>query len=220
MRRPFIHHLTGFLLLGLLYTQCECSSLDPPDTSSNGKSHLKKVLQALEGGNKHNINSQDKCGNTALMLAVKKGDDEAVNRLLKHGANRNIQNKEGDTALMMLLKKGISADETVAMVQELANEQTDFRLKNKKGNHPLYLAMQIQDAKQRQQVWEHIMAMMQQTLAKKNMTLVELPDLLANKENKTPRDILWECHNASDAEKNAYLDAYVRLCRSLRRTTP
>ena len=231
MRRPFIHHLAGCLLLGLLHTQCD-SCLEPSyrhrSPSSNHDDskfkyvhnpHLKKVLQELEGGNKHNIDSQDKDGNTALMLAVKEGDDEALNRLLQHNADRNIQNKEGDTALMMLLKKGIAADETVAMVKKLANEQTDFTRKDNAGNHPLHLAMKTDNAAQRQQVWQHIMAMMQQTLAKKNMTLAELPELLSNKENKTPRNILWECHNASDAEKRAYLDAYTRLSGSLRRTT-
>jgi len=53
---------------------------------------------------KVNVNSQDKYGNTPLMIAASKGDLETVELLIKEGADVNIRNKINDTALLIAVR--------------------------------------------------------------------------------------------------------------------
>lgn len=61
--------------------------------SAVGNPTIVKMLLTVDSGN---INAQNKEGDTALSLAMKKGDLESTMRLLEHGADPNVQNKEGE----------------------------------------------------------------------------------------------------------------------------
>ena len=52
------------------------------------------------------MNEQDEHGNTALHLAIMKGDLETVQFLLDHGSDQNKKNKRGDDALQLASLRG------------------------------------------------------------------------------------------------------------------
>ena len=68
------------------------------------------------------VDTENRNGSTALMLATYGGNGDFVSSLLEHGADVNHKNKNGDTALMLaaelftvealyiLLKKGAQVD--------------------------------------------------------------------------------------------------------------
>ena len=53
-----------------------------------------------------NLNLQYKDGNTALNLAIEKGNKNIAEMLIKKGANLNLQENDGFSALMIALDKG------------------------------------------------------------------------------------------------------------------
>lgn len=69
------------------------------DWTGGGRLDLVQLLLAQKS--KLNLNLQNNRGETALMLAVRKGDQEITQALLAAGANPNIQNKQGKTTLTM-----------------------------------------------------------------------------------------------------------------------
>ena len=86
------------------------------------KGHLKLLGELIGAKVKINVNIQNNCGNTALIEGAGKGYCEAVERLIRAGADANIRNKNGVTALIrasggghtnvvrMLLEAGANAD--------------------------------------------------------------------------------------------------------------
>ncbi len=60
----------------------------------SGAKNIRSIVELIKADGM-DLDKQDHEGNTALHLAVDKGDVEAVRALLQHGANRNIRNKEG-----------------------------------------------------------------------------------------------------------------------------
>lgn len=66
----------------------------------------KKIMKLLidKGASVNTLSSDN--GNSLLMEAVYKGDDEIVNSLIEHGADLNIVNKNGQTALMIAIGAG------------------------------------------------------------------------------------------------------------------
>ena len=84
---------------------------------------------------KKEINQQDKKGDTALIVAVRKGDKDVVELLLDGGADANLQNEDGNTALMTAAMKG---DKNI--VQLLLDNGADANLQNKDNNAALHWA--------------------------------------------------------------------------------
>ena len=67
------------------------------EAASSGKPSMVKAL--LQTKPKPDLNLQDLGGETALILAVERGDAEGVKLLVQSGAKLNIIDNSGDTAL-------------------------------------------------------------------------------------------------------------------------
>jgi len=99
----------------------------------------KEIVAALvKAGDKGYAEIQDKNGNTALMLAVRERNSEAVQELLKTEANVEIQNKNGDTALTFAVMYG---SEYEVMRSLLRKKGVDFAKSAKDGNTLLMSAV-------------------------------------------------------------------------------
>ena len=83
-----------------------------------------------------NPNQKDKDGRTALMKAVKKGNDWEIKSLLKSGADVNIQDNDGWSALMYAVRYQNNIEITNLLIKNGANTQ----LENNFGNNPLSIA--------------------------------------------------------------------------------
>lgn len=80
-----------------------------------------KVLKALLEAD-IDINEKNPNGKTALMLATKNNDFEAVKLLLEHGANVNAKDRQGDTALLLA--------EDLEIIQLLLDHGADIKAVN------------------------------------------------------------------------------------------
>lgn len=78
----------------------------------------------------------DEDGNTAFMVASRKGQMPIVEMLLKHGANVNATNDDGNTALMIA-----SANAHLPVVEMLLKHGTNVNATNKNGSTALMLAV-------------------------------------------------------------------------------
>ena len=56
------------------------------------------------------MNAQDMYGDTALIIAAKKGNAIQLDILIKVGANVNVQDKYGNTPLMIVAQNGNAVD--------------------------------------------------------------------------------------------------------------
>lgn len=74
---------------------------------------------------RRDLNITDKYGDTALIIASRRGYFIDVAVLLRYGANVNIQNNTGDTALIVASKEGV-----YHIVKELLNNGSDIHIKN------------------------------------------------------------------------------------------
>jgi len=98
----------------------------------NGHVEEVNALLAAKGAD---VNAKNEHGNTALILAAKKGNVEMVNDLLKKGAYVDAQNKDGHTALIVAAIYG-----NVEVVNDLLKKGADVNAKNKHGNTALIVA--------------------------------------------------------------------------------
>lgn len=64
-----------------------------------------KIVECVQS--RHNINAQDKAGNTALIHAAETKSEEAALMLIHHGADMALANRAGETALMLACEKGL-----------------------------------------------------------------------------------------------------------------
>ncbi|KAK1599181.1 ankyrin repeat-containing domain protein [Colletotrichum navitas] len=85
-----------------------------------------------------NVNLENKCGETALHLAVKYEEVAMVHLLLRHGANTGIQNKGGDAAIHIAL--GTTG---CSIVQMLVKYGADVHLRNRTGEMAVHIASRI-----------------------------------------------------------------------------
>ena len=65
---------------------------------------LQCVLVLLEAG--ANVDTANKSGWTAIMMASKEGEEQCVNALIKANASLNLRNDKGFTALMCTIQEG------------------------------------------------------------------------------------------------------------------
>jgi len=84
------------------------------------------------------IESPDKKGRTALMLASDSGADDALTYLLAQGANINATDNEGNNALDAIFSSQVSDVDHVEVVRVLLEYGIDVNHKNNKGNPPLF----------------------------------------------------------------------------------
>ena len=88
-----------------------------------------------------NVNTQDKDGNTPLMMAARKEDEELVSMLVEKGSDVSLMNNEGNTALCYAAIKGV-----VNIARRFVKEGRKCKLpidhKNMQGLTPLLLAAQ------------------------------------------------------------------------------
>ena len=95
----------------------------------------KDVLQAvIDLGADLNATNKQNC--TALMLASKKGNVDAMNLLLTAGANRDIQDSDGDTWLHYAVCGDCSKD----VLQTVIDQGAELNSTNKQNRTPLLLA--------------------------------------------------------------------------------
>lgn len=108
------HHIITFLFGALLFSiliPC-CSSNTKKCKNGDIKScenacnygNTEACTKACLGGSVGACNAKDNDGNTPLMLAIQKGDDETVKMLLEKGANVRVKNNVGETPLHMAAK--------------------------------------------------------------------------------------------------------------------
>ena len=86
------------------------------------------------------VNSQyiDKCGNTALHLAIKNRHVKCAQLLLNYKADLNMKNDDGETALDLAIKNGCI--ETTRLLLN-PDYRADLNNKNNDGDTPIHLAV-------------------------------------------------------------------------------
>ncbi len=94
-----------FLFLSLILSGCvttgEVMNLLPGNSihSYASKGDIKNIQKIIKEEGKQSLNSRDSRGNTPLMMAAYKGQQETVDFLVKQGANINLVNKDGENIL-------------------------------------------------------------------------------------------------------------------------
>ena len=195
-------------------------NIDSKDEDGNAPIHLTfkesgcEMKESLKFLLQHgaDVNAVDEEGNTPLILAAKMESEDTqkqvIRSLLKQDKpNRNIQNDDGDTALMTALKQRGNSDYIFSLVKKLADEQTDFTLKDAEGNLPLHLAMHIYNAGQRKKVWRHIVEHMKKTIKRGSISL----QVFINEDGKNPYELLDQRSSAGHKEKADFWKAYSEL---------
>lgn len=84
-----------------------------------------------------NIGAQDKCGNTALHIAIENGDIEIVEMLLNAGANVYVRDNLGRAVLHFAVKNG-----NIEIVKVLLNAGANLGVQDKCGKTVLHFAVE------------------------------------------------------------------------------
>ncbi|CAB0033065.1 unnamed protein product [Trichogramma brassicae] len=92
------------------------------------------------------IDAQDKWGDTPLLLALKKCDDDmrTVRELLRRGANPNLADEDGSTCLHVICQKDFLILELLQQFFKFADEferTVELDIRDNEGNAPLHLAL-------------------------------------------------------------------------------
>ena len=96
-----------------------------------------KAIQVLETEPKGIVNTKDDDGNTGLIIAISRSDEQWTGFLLNKGADPNLSGKNGDTPLIAASRVGF--EQAVEWLLSLgARVDTD----NKMGETPLIVAVQ------------------------------------------------------------------------------
>ena len=96
-----------------------------------------KAIQVLETEPKGIVNTKDDDGNTGLIIAINRSDEQWTGFLLNKGADPNLSGKNGDTPLIAASRVGF--EQAVEWLLSLgARVDTD----NKMGETPLIVAVQ------------------------------------------------------------------------------
>jgi hypothetical protein len=90
---------------------------------------------------KESLESKDKDGNTGLHVAAQLDSIEAVNLLLKAGADVKAKNEQGRTPLH------VAAEKSVNSITPLLDGKADIEAKDKDGARPLHIAASANNTK-------------------------------------------------------------------------
>ncbi|AUV58035.1 ankyrin repeat protein [Bandra megavirus] len=105
-------------------------------------------IKAVLNNSKTKINSQNKLGWTALMIASRNSstrcDNEIVELLLEYGANPDKQNVDGDTALILACQYS-QTDSSIKTVDLLLNYDANVNIRDNNGWSPLITTVNFND---------------------------------------------------------------------------
>ena len=115
------------------------TSLIPAKTnfSNSAKADVKDMSQfenALKTGLVKNINASDDLGWTFLHYASARNNPEAIDFLVKNGANTEIKNSDGETPLFIA-----TVLESVDAIKSLVKMGANVDIRNSLGDHILYI---------------------------------------------------------------------------------
>ena len=101
------------------------------------KTVVNEVLQSfIDHG--HDVNATNEMNVTALMLVSENGNVDAMNVLLRAGADRTIKDAVGNTWIHYAVRGYCSKD----VIQSIIDQGVDVNATNKEGDTPLMLASQ------------------------------------------------------------------------------
>jgi ankyrin repeat protein len=113
-----------------LHLACEILSVNSKHLTNN-----RKLLEAVSDSN--SINAQDSCGNTALHIACKKGDEKSVLYIISElNCDVDIQNHKFCLALHIALMSHMP----IEVIKEICHRCTQKHKKNEVGKTPLHIA--------------------------------------------------------------------------------
>ena len=113
------------------------------------KSDGDKAIQILANKPKGIVDSKDGDGNTGLIIAINRGDEQWTGWLLNQGANINLGGKGGDTPLIAAARVGFSQAATWLIA---LGAKVDTA--NRMGETPLIIAVQQRNAPMVRQLLE------------------------------------------------------------------
>jgi len=113
------------------------------------KSDGDKAIQILASKPKGIVDSKDGDGNTGLIIAINRGDEQWTGWLLNQGANINLGGKGGDTPLIAAARVGFSQAATWLIA---LGAKVDTA--NRMGETPLIIAVQQRNAPMVRQLLE------------------------------------------------------------------
>ena len=106
-------------------------------TEAVKKSDGTKATQILESHPKGFVDTKDGSGDTALLIAIKRSDEQWSGFLLNKGADPNLKGKGGDTPLIAAARVGFER-----AVEWLLQMGAKVDADNKMGETPLIVAVQ------------------------------------------------------------------------------
>jgi uncharacterized protein len=120
---------------GILLTGTSPNLTDPSGRPALGWAALGNhtgVIEELLKAPRILIDAKDRDGNTALILASQRGNEEAVALLIKAKARLNLDNRDGMTALSLAAQNGF-----VRIVEMLVKAGADTTIQDRTGRTPL-----------------------------------------------------------------------------------
>lgn len=99
-----------------------------------------KTIQALEGQPPGIVDSKDQDGNTSLLIAIARSDDQWTGFLLNKGADPNLAGKGGDTPLIAAARVGFDQ-----ALEWLLAVGAKIDASNRMGETALIIAVQQRD---------------------------------------------------------------------------
>ena len=104
------------------------------------KSDGDKALQAVEGQPQGVVDAKDEDGNTSLIIAIERSDEQFTGFLLNKGADPNLAGKGGDTPLIAAARVGF--EQAMEWLLQLGAKVDGS---NRMGETPLIIAVQQRD---------------------------------------------------------------------------
>ncbi len=99
-----------------------------------------KAIQALEGQPQGVVDAKDEEGNTSLIIAIARSDEQWTGFLLNKGADPNLSGKGGDTPLIAAARVGF--EQAMEWLLQLGAK---VDASNRMGETPLIIAVQQRD---------------------------------------------------------------------------
>ena len=133
----------GFALLlatGVAASPLAAQSLTPPGydlVDAVKKSDGDKAIQVLGSHAPGIVNTRDGDGNTPLIIAINRSDEQWTGFLLNRGADPNLSGKDGDTPLIAASRVGFESG-----VEWLISLGAKVDATNRMGETPLIVAVQ------------------------------------------------------------------------------